>query len=79
MKIKDSGKRREFETGAVRDIQEGKGRCDLMPHLKCLRGDNDEPHNLAFIWNLMCCAWTVIHKPEMNDLPKEENNVKIIL
>lgn len=29
--IKDSGKRREFETGAVRDIQEGKGRCDLLP------------------------------------------------
>lgn len=30
-KILDSGNRREFETGAVRDIQEGKGRCDLMP------------------------------------------------
>lgn len=29
--IKDSGTRREFESGAVRDIQEGKGRCDLMP------------------------------------------------
>lgn len=29
--IKDSGNRREFETGAVRDMQEGKGRCDLMP------------------------------------------------
>lgn len=29
--IKDSGKRREFGTGAVRDIQEGKGRCDLLP------------------------------------------------
>jgi hypothetical protein len=29
--IKDSGQRTEFETGAVRDIQEGKGRCDLMP------------------------------------------------
>lgn len=29
--IKDSGERREFDTGAVRDIQEGKGRCDLMP------------------------------------------------
>lgn len=29
--IKDSGNRREFETGAVRDIQEGKGRCDLLP------------------------------------------------
>lgn len=29
--IKDSGARRKFDTGAVRDIQEGKGRCDLMP------------------------------------------------
>lgn len=29
--IKDSGERRQFDTGAVRDIQEGKGRCDLMP------------------------------------------------
>lgn len=29
--ILDSGHRREFETGAVRDICEGKGRCDLMP------------------------------------------------
>lgn len=31
MMIKDSGNRREYESGAVRDIQEGKGRCDLMP------------------------------------------------
>jgi hypothetical protein len=31
MAILDSGERREFDTGAVRDIQEGKGRCDLMP------------------------------------------------
>ena len=31
MHLKDSGERREFSTGAVRDIQEGKGRCDLMP------------------------------------------------
>lgn len=29
--ILDSGNRREFGTGAVRDIQEGKGRCDLLP------------------------------------------------
>ena len=29
--IKDSGNRREFETGAVRDMAEGKGRCDLLP------------------------------------------------
>lgn len=30
-KILDSGNRREFDTGAVRDIAEGKGRCDLLP------------------------------------------------
>lgn len=29
--IKDSGERRQFDTGAVRDIQEGKGRPTLMP------------------------------------------------
>lgn len=29
--IVDSGERREFESGAVRDVAEGKGRCDLLP------------------------------------------------
>lgn len=29
--IKDSGDRRAFETGAVRDMAEGKGRMDLLP------------------------------------------------
>ena len=145
--IKDSGERRVFETGAVRDIQEGKGRCDLLPldvvsdcfrfggfneaanvfdyiyrfqqtgdvkfllwaidtapifnnswskmflevskhfeegakkygennwqkglpincyidsavrhFLKHLHGDTDEPHDRAFVWNLMCGYWTV--------------------
>lgn len=168
MEIKDSGERREFETGAVRDIQEGKGRCDLMPldvvggiysmylgpnniitrtlssiynfqkagdtvylmdsisnfefdsdwddfesmfldvakhfeegakkygdsnwqkgiparcyidsavrHLlKYGRGDDDEPHDRAFVWNLMCCIWTCIHKPELNDYAGESNNDK---
>lgn len=150
--IKDSGSRRKFSTGAVRDIQEGKGRCDLMPiqvvanllesltggdyilseiarftntrntnHLYCAligfaaiaydgaietmiletakhfeegskkyppaadgtpnwqlgipvncyidsairhylkyrRGDKDEPHDRAFVWNIMCCIWEV--------------------
>lgn len=152
--IKDSGTRREFETGAVRDIQEGKGRCDLLPldvvarfrgtiltdiseyqetgdtkylenalqrfidkhlnkdnstaflevskhfeegaekysennwkkgintkhyidsgvrhYLKYLRGDIDEPHDRAFVWNIICCIWTCIHKPELNDYRVEE-------
>lgn len=35
--IKDSGHRREFDTGAVRDMQEGKGRFDLVPPLALMR------------------------------------------
>lgn len=158
--IKDSGARRTFASGAVRDVARNKGRCDLLPldvvgdffgrtcgnpvknsveifknialfqesglveplyevlrlsskeldfecfsgmflevarhmeesstkypennwrkgiptkcyidsavrHLlKYLRGDADEPHNRAFVWNIMCCIWTCIHKPELND------------
>ena len=162
--IKDSGERRHFDTGAVRDIQEGKGRCDLMPlgiigslyykhfgdgtekvffrladfqdtgdsahlldalsefinisnfsawshmflevakhfeegakkygennwqkgipvhcyidsavrHLlKWLREDDDEPHDRAFCWNILCCLWTCEHKPELIDLPFVQNN-----
>ena len=157
-RILDSGTRREFATGAVRDIQEGKGRCDLMPldvifaildddyifhylhcfqndgnvchlfvvlhhfcdsaydhltstmflevakhfeagaqkygewnwqkgipthcyvdsavrhYLKYLRGDNDEPHDRAFVWNIICCIWTCQNKPELNDYAKEKEH-----
>jgi hypothetical protein len=159
MEIKDSGARREFETGAVRDIQEGKGRCDLLPldviaaqlqdsilwfvyrftttgnthhlfrvldecctrfkfdnastmylevskhfedgckkygennwrkgipahcyvdsavrhYLKCLRGDNDEPHDRAFVWNILCCIWTCENLPELNEYNKENRDDK---
>ena len=152
--ILDSGTRREFETGAVRDIQEGKGRCDLLPlsvvgellddpilraigdfvhsnrltfikqailmfakvhydddhntmlleiakhfeegakkygdnnwqkgipihcyvdsavrhYLKFRRGDTDEPHDRAFVWNLLCLSWTYAFKPELNDYKKD--------
>ena len=152
--IKDSGNRREFDSGAVRDMQEGKGRCDLMPldvvgrilggnrtfdevflwiskfqetndgvylyraieaftlkrgwnnatmllevakhfeegckkygednwrkgipvkcyidsavrhYLKWLRGDDDEPHDRAFCWNVMCCIWTHEHLEKEGD------------
>jgi hypothetical protein len=150
--IKDSGNRREFDTGAVRDIQEGKGRCDLLPldvfnncvlesienfkltadtdylrsaiidsdffpdfhtmllevskhfeegakkygednwqkgipthcyidsavrhYLKHRRGDTDEPHDRAFVWNLLCCMWTCKHKPELNGYAKEATHEK---
>ena len=152
MKLKDSGVRREFDSGAVRDIAEGKGRCDLLPlgvigeilgddvliktekyirtgdktilydvlatflnnnikgnwydmfldvakqyedgakkynernwekgiplhcyidsgvrhYLKFKRGDDDEPHGRAFVWNILGALWTQENKPEMIDLP----------
>ena len=157
LNIKDSGTRREFSTGAVRDIQEGKGRCDLIPldvvsdlfrgddpnipvilnyiscfqktgltefliwavksfinqfnafdmlleiskhyengakkygennwqkgipiksyidsavrhYFKWLRGDNDEPHDRAFCWNLISAIWTCRKYPVLNDYRQE--------
>ena len=35
--IKDSGDRTEFDSGAVRDLGEGKGRFDLLPMCVLLR------------------------------------------
>ena len=162
MAIVDSGERREFPTGAVRDIQEGKGRCDLMPldvlaecylrefpdavtgiifddlyrftkcgnighlynvlsrkepfdtwadmflevakhfeegaakygennwqkglpvkcyidsavrhYLKWLREDDDERHDRAFCWNIICAIWTCEHKPELNGYMNREGS-----
>ena len=38
-------------------------------YLKFLRGDTDEPHNRAFMWNVLGAIWTQTNRPEMNDLP----------
>ena len=35
--IKDSGERTMFDTGAVRDMHEGKGRFDLLPMCVLMR------------------------------------------
>lgn len=35
--VKDSGERREFATGSVRDVRSGKGRFDLIPPYSLLR------------------------------------------
>lgn len=32
-------------------------------YLKWLRGDQDEPHDRAFVWNLICCIWEVDFSP----------------
>jgi hypothetical protein len=35
--VKDSGERQEFDTGSVRDTQEGKGRFDLISPIALMR------------------------------------------
>lgn len=37
MTLPDSGDRRSFDTGSVRDVSSGKGRCDLLPPRALLR------------------------------------------
>ena len=37
-------------------------------YLKWVRGDKDEPHDRACLWNLICAAWTIKHKPEFIDV-----------
>lgn len=31
----------------------------IRHYLKYERGDNDEPHDRAFVWNVMCLIWTI--------------------
>jgi hypothetical protein len=38
-------------------------------YLKYIRHDTDEPHDRAFVWNILGCIWTIYHHPELNDLP----------
>lgn len=33
----------------------------LRHYLKHKRGDMDEPHDRAFVWNLLCCIWEENH------------------
>lgn len=41
-------------------------------YLKWLRGDQDEPHHKAFVWNMMSAIWTCKYKPELNDYGKKD-------
>jgi hypothetical protein len=34
----------------------------IRHYLKWLRGDKDEPHDRAFVWNIMCCIWEVDYR-----------------
>ena len=38
-------------------------------YFKFKRGDKDEPHDRAFVWNILGAVWTNRNKPELIDLP----------
>ena len=44
----------------------------IRHYFKYLRGDDDEPHDRAFVWNILCCIWTCKHKPEMNNYAPQQ-------
>lgn len=39
----------------------------IRHYLKYRAAWTDEPHDRAFVWNLMCCIWTMTHHPELDD------------
>lgn len=43
----------------------------IRHYLKWRRGDKDESHDRAFVWNIMCCIWEVDwnEKEEKKDIP----------
>ena len=45
----------------------------IRHYLKYKRGDTDEPHDRAFLWNMVGAVWTLDNMPELMDLPIKRN------
>lgn len=45
----------------------------IRHYLKVLAGWEDEPHDRAFIWNLICAIWTMTNMPELDDFTDLNN------
>lgn len=41
----------------------------ISHYLKTQRGDSEEPHARAFVWNILGALWTHKHLPHLRDLP----------
>lgn len=48
----------------------------IRHYCKYKRGDDDEPHYRAFIWNILGALWTKQNYPELNDIPGAKNDAK---
>lgn len=71
MKIKDTGNRVKFNTGAEKDIAEGRGRYDLLPleTLSMLYREQDREGTAKFI----DCIYTSLTVTKINDKIKSLN------
>ena len=85
-KILDSGNRREFESGAVRDIAEGKGRCDLLPldvisSYFSSRVDSSNPSSekAITVCAILDLLNTVLMKKSKDDLDTILNAVRVFI
>lgn len=47
----------------------------IRHYLKVLAGWTDEPHDRAFIWNLICAIWTMNNMPELDDFTEVKSNL----
>lgn len=68
---------KQFEDGAAKYMENNWKRgidlhcyidSALRHYMKFLRGDKDEDHARAFLWNLMCGRWTLLNRPELDDI-----------
>jgi len=90
--IKDSGNRTKFESGAVRDIQEGKGRCDLLPlsvigywlvdpifEMIDLYRNEQTPGDMAHILNKFAEYHKVVHGPQFSEENRRNYRYSLVL
>ena len=47
--------------------------CALRHYFKWQVGWQDESHDRAVVWNLLGLKWTIENKPELDDIPKQED------
>ena len=46
----------------------------IRHYLKYKRGDDDERHDRAFVWNVLCAIWTCKVMPELNEYGVDTDN-----
>ncbi len=75
--MKDSGNRTVFSTGAVRDVQAGKGRCDLLPLTEIHSWLNDAV--ILYIREFKCTGDAAFLISALNQFAEGKNKYELVL